>query len=258
MFETTSVKQINQIVETHDSSHSVFVACGGDGTVHALAKQLAGRVSKLGVLPLGSGNDFAKMLGSDGSIGSYLEILDEGNSNSFDTIEWNHGICVNTFGLGVDGLTNQFASESVLFKGKLKYIVAAIKAIFKIEKRKVTIQCDGEPIKNYYTYLTLISNGRWEGGSYQLSPDSKPDDGFFELHIAQIPSRLHLIYQFLHLSILGSFSDHVLQGFECTKVNLFFDKAVHAHCDGEIIQPITDLSFTLRPLSLNVLIKRNN
>ncbi len=258
VYETTTVSEINHIIETYDSPVSVFVACGGDGTVHAVAKLLAGRVSKLGVLPLGSGNDFAKMLGSDGSISSYLEILHTGNTACFDTIEWNNGICINTFGLGVDGLTNQYAAESVLFRGKLKYIVAAIKAIFKIDKRIVTIQINSQPVKYFTTYLCLISNGRWEGGSYQLSPNSKPDDGLFELHIAQIKSRLHLMNQFLRLSLFGSFSANVLKSFECTNVTLIFDKVVPAHCDGEIIQPTTELSFTLRPMSVNVLIKHNN
>lgn len=212
----------------------------------------------LGVLPLGSGNDFAKMVNSNSSTSSFLAILEQGSVAYFDTIAWNNDFCINTFGLGIDGLTNQLAAKSTLFKGKLKYMVAALKAIFKVTKNSVFVNIDGKTHGNFDTYLTLISNGRWEGGSYQLSPKSKLDDGIFELHIAKIDSRLQLLLQFLRLSLFGSFSKHILKSFECKQAQLAFKEAIHAHCDGEVIEPLYDVSFEILPASLKVLVQQYN
>ncbi len=231
------------------------MACGGDGTVHAIAKLLVHKDSMLGVLPLGSGNDFAKMVSTDSFTSSYLTILEQGSVARFDSIAWNNDICINTFGLGIDGLTNQIASNNTIFKGKLKYVVAALKAIFKVSKNTVTVSIDDINRGDFDTYLTLISNGCWEGGSYQLSPNSKLDDGVFELHIAKIDTKLQLLLQFIRLSLIGSFSKHILKSFECKQAHLAFNETIHAHCDGEVIEPFNEVAFKILPASLKVLVQ---
>lgn len=248
-----------EIVASNDSPTSVFVACGGDGTAQAVAKQLIGKNSMLGILPLGSGNDFAKMLGNETDQIAYLDILLNGVPVAFDSITWDKGVCINTLGIGVDGLTNKYATKSKFLRGKLKYVFAAAKAILSISKSKVKVKINNESHEESFdTYLALATNGRWEGGSYQLSPNSSSNDGIFELHVAAIKSRIQLFYQFLRLSFFGSFSQHILKTYSCTKAKLQFDRPFPAHCDGEDIGFITDIEFKMNPGSLKVITKGNN
>lgn len=126
-----------EIVASNDSPTSVFVACGGDGTAQAVAKQLIGKNSMLGIIPIGSGNDFAKMLGNETDQIAYLDILLNGVPVAFDSITWDKGVCINTLGIGVDGLTNKYAAKSKVLRGKLKYVFAAAKLFFPFRNLKL-------------------------------------------------------------------------------------------------------------------------
>ena len=74
-FKSLSIHDSGTLIKQNFHKHDVFVAAGGDGTVHTVASQLRGTGKVLGVLPIGSGNGFAKEMGFRKNIRSLLGIL---------------------------------------------------------------------------------------------------------------------------------------------------------------------------------------
>jgi diacylglycerol kinase (ATP) len=64
-YKSLSVDESGTLISNNFDKYEVFVAAGGDGTVHTVAQKLIGTEKKLGVLPIGSGNGFAKELGNE-------------------------------------------------------------------------------------------------------------------------------------------------------------------------------------------------
>ena len=90
------------IIRKNFDNHNVFIAAGGDGTVHTVASELVGSDKILGVLPLGSGNGFAKEFGFKLNLRSLLSNIKKAESMDIDVIEINDKLCLNVAGIGLD------------------------------------------------------------------------------------------------------------------------------------------------------------
>ena len=89
-------------IKQNFDKHIVFVAAGGDGTVHTVATELVNSNKILGVLPLGSGNGFAKEFGFRMNVRSLLSDIKKAESINIDVIEINDKLCLNVAGIGLD------------------------------------------------------------------------------------------------------------------------------------------------------------
>jgi YegS/Rv2252/BmrU family lipid kinase len=177
----------------------MVVALGGDGTVHEIINGLmqvpADKRPLLGVVPIGSGNDFAFSMGiqakPDHALAQALKaenvsaidiglMTDEnGRTEYFD----------NTLGAGFDAIVTIRSHKLPIVKGFLMYLTAVIQ----------TILLNHNPAKTHYeteeaswddnVLMTTICNGPREGGGFLISPDSKNDDGLMQFLIVQSVSR---------------------------------------------------------------------
>ena len=100
--ESLSKQDTECIVRDNFDTHDIFIAAGGDGTVHSVATQLVGTNKIFGVLPLGSGNGFAKEFGFKMNIHSLLSEIQKAESVDTDVIEINDKLCLNVAGIGLD------------------------------------------------------------------------------------------------------------------------------------------------------------
>ena len=105
--ELTAVKSLSKsdtesIITRNFDKHDVFIAAGGDGTVHTVATKLINTEKILGVLPLGSGNGFAKEFGFNINVNSLLSSARKAEFMPIDVIEVNGNICLNVAGIGLD------------------------------------------------------------------------------------------------------------------------------------------------------------
>jgi len=83
-------------------NYDIFVAVGGDGTVNSLASELKGTGKILGVLPIGSGNGFAREMGFRKDIESLIECIRKKNPIDIDVLNINQRLCINVAGIGLD------------------------------------------------------------------------------------------------------------------------------------------------------------
>lgn len=245
------------VIEEHArlaaNRYKYVVAVGGDGTVQQVTRGLLGSETSLGVLPLGSGNDFAKSLGLKLRFESDVEVLAGKNTNFVDVIKTNKGLFLNTFGMGIDGLTNYYASTSSLATASMRYFISALKALLGSEAFNYKCKIDGETITGT-SRMIVVANGSVEGGKYEISPDSDISDGICEVVIVQNISIIRLVIEFLKLSLGIPFSNAVAIKKRCSSsLSITLDRAVHAHADGEIVMPADTFSFSVQKHAIPVI-----
>ncbi|MFD2532251.1 diacylglycerol/lipid kinase family protein [Gracilimonas halophila] len=185
--------------------YSHIIACGGDGTVNRVANAIIGTQAVMGVIPLGSGNDFAQNIGLYLNFEKDLQVFLGDQRTSVDVIKTEWGYFLNTFGIGVDGLTNYYSNNSPFKHGGLKYFWAGLRALFESEPFTVSVKTgESGTVFEGNAWMAAIANGKTEGGRYEISPDSVNHDGEIELILVKKVSKSRLVYEFikLYLAIL--------------------------------------------------------
>jgi diacylglycerol kinase (ATP) len=195
------------------------IVVGGDGTVNEvvnglLAAELAG-YAELGVLPLGTGGDFARSLGIPRGLEGAVALLAQGKLRQIDAGRISYldaasrktsAYFANVASLGISGLTDQLVNRATKrFGGRVSFLIGAVKAIARHRSEHVTLRVDGEVVHDAPLVLAAAANGRYFGGGMSIAPEARLDDGL--LDVVLIPdlskrtllSKLPLIYSGKHL-----------------------------------------------------------
>lgn len=252
LFEVRSQDSIAQIAALKSQQFDIIVACGGDGTARKVAIGIKDSDALFGLLPIGTGNDFAKMLGLSSSFLENLNVLASLKTKPLDLIQFNNSYFINTLGLGFDGRTNLYASNLQFLKGSLKYVVAGLQSLFTSKLYTATIHIDNR-VHSFKTLMIVVANGRWEGGRYFVSPGSVNDDGLFEIIIINNVSKIRLAIEFIRLSLGYSLSDNIHSIFRTNNATIYTSKAVFAHADGEIESQKNQYSIKVYPQQIKVI-----
>lgn len=246
---------ILEIAKEKALSHSHIVACGGDGTVNRVANAIIGTPAVLGVIPLGSGNDFAQNIGLFLEFEKDLQVLLNDNRTFIDAVKTDWGYFLNTYGIGVDGLTNYYSSKSPFKNGRLKYFWAGLKALFESRPFKAEIKvAESEIIFKRNAWMVAVCNGKTEGGRYTISPRSLNDDKEVELILVENVSKLRLVYEFVKLSFGFSFNENIVEVFQSKKgFDILTDRILKVHADGEQVNNSSkSVSFFIKTKALPV------
>lgn len=182
-------------------SNAVVVSCGGDGTVHEIANGLAGTDTPLMILPLGTGNDFAKKVYGTKKINVENVIKAFGLYDGrikydimpIDLIDYNGEKCINVMSFGLDTLVETLGRKiaaKVPFLGHQAYNLAVVPVISKPLHYNISydITCVNKETGEEYQMaaddkdyaLFAICNASYYGGGYCPAPDSILDDGLLD------------------------------------------------------------------------------
>jgi len=168
------------LIRQNFHNHDVFIAAGGDGTVHTIATELVGSDKILGVLPLGSGNGFAKEFGFKFNIRSLLSDIKKADSVNIDVIEINDKLCLNVAGIGLDSFVAH-SFNNLKLRGFLSYLWLTFKTFLQLRPFHVTIRCGEEVIVSEKLFVLTIANTRQFGNNAFIAPDARPNDGIIDL-----------------------------------------------------------------------------
>ena len=248
-----------------DQGYNMVIAIGGDGTVHEVVNGLMQVPEKkrpiLGVVPVGSGNDFAHSIGvpmqSDRALAHALHgepstvdiglMIDEnGRREYFD----------NSVGVGFDAVVTIRSHKLPLLRGFVMYLTAVIQTIIlNHEPSKMQLAADSETWEQS-NLMVAVCNGPREGGGFMIAPEAKNDDGI--LHYMMIakcsrPMMFRLVPEVMN-GTHGRF-DLVKMG-TCQKFSLDSELPVYIHADGEIYTSfgsnLHKLDFEILPGALKV------
>ena len=217
------------------SNFDLIIACGGDGTAHHAAKLALKYNSALGVLPVGSGNDFAKALNMPTDNTSCLNILAEGNIKKVDLI-WCGGDveswCINTLGIGFDGLTNRYTSFYKRYFGAFGYYLGALHTTLVFGGREMEFRTAAETLNENLLMVTAC-NGQVEGGSFQVAPNAKIDDGLIDVLIIKPVFLPKLWYYLPKFKKRLPREMNEIKELRCKKFSVKSEKPLSVHADGE-------------------------
>lgn len=245
---------IKEIAAQKSNVCTHIVACGGDGTVSQVANGILHTKAILGVIPLGSGNDFAQSLGLSTKFDQAVSILKKNRVKRIDTVKSDWGYFLNTLGIGADGATSYYAGISKFKSGVLKYFVGGLRALFTSNPFFATVDISGKDnIIQHKTWMVALANGKNEGGGYTISPTSDHADGTFEIVIVHPVSRLALFIEFIKLSLGIPFKQDIISTYSVNDlVSIRVDNPQKIHADGELLNDFKYGAFRLSANSLPV------
>jgi diacylglycerol kinase (ATP) len=242
-----------------DNGYDLVVAVGGDGTVHEVVNGLM-QVAKaarpaLGIVPLGSGNDFAHILGLPIAPGEALMSAINGQSHSLDV----GSVCDendrleyfnNTIGMGFDSLVNMHTRKITAIHGFPMYFVALMRTIFRnFEPIDLHVETDTESW-DLLTLMLAVGNGPREGGGFIVTPEAILDDGLLNYVTIKKISRLMMLRLVPEVmkGTHGRFKP-VKMG-TCRRMNVISKQPIYVHCDGEIY---SGFGTDIRKLSIQII-----
>lgn len=248
------------------------IAAGGDGTLQEVASGLlsAEHGAVLGVIPLGTGNDFARLLGVPAKPAAAVHALLDAETVSVDAgvVRWreaadgplHEAAFVNAVGAGFDALVAAEAERLKWFRGRSGYLAAVLRALRLWPQPHVEIRCtdDGEPGELIYDgpfFLAAVSNGTAVGGGFRLTPDAEPDDGLLDLCLAAGPLTTLRVFQLLPKAIFGRHThEPEVTMRRVRSVALRIAGGAPIHADGEgLTRTATELAVEVRPGALRML-----
>lgn len=236
--------------------HDLVVAVGGDGTVHEVAEGLAGTDCPLGVLPSGSGNDFAMGIGCP-TVQAGLAAIQDGRILHCDTGTLDDRFFVNSVGLLASGLVSLRAAGLWRWLGRRRYLVAALGTLLGYRGQVVTWRWEekmGEPCLEGRFLLAEICNGTTTGGGFKFTPEARFDDGLLDACLIR-PVGLGTALKLLGPASRGEKLEHeAISLVRTAKMVFTCTEPVGYHCDGEPgMLPAGTHILTLKPAHLKVL-----
>lgn len=178
--KSLSVADTESLIKENLNNYDVFIAAGGDGTVHTVASKLVGSDKILGVLPLGSGNGFAKEFGFRLNVRSLISNVKRCDTVDIDVIEVNDKLCLNVAGIGLDSFVAHSFSTLKL-RGFLPYVALTFKTFLQLRPFHVTIKSEGETIVDEKLFVLTIANTRQFGNNAFIAPLALPNDGKIDI-----------------------------------------------------------------------------
>ncbi len=181
-----------------------FIACGGDGT---LSEVLNGAIQtqnvEIGVIPIGTGNDFCRNFRIDGSFDNILLQM-TGPSVNCDAIRYRTmvngklktGYCANMFNIGFDcnvaDTTAHIKKKRFIF-GSMAYFISIFLTLIRKKCVSLNIEIDGKVRHDGKLLLTSLANGSYCGGGVKSNPIASVNDGRININMIQNISRLKFI-----------------------------------------------------------------
>lgn len=212
---------------------------GGDGTINEVLNGMSNFEDvNLGIVPYGTGNDFAKSIGIQAkNIAAAIDIINEAEPKYTDFIELNENVRVmNITGMGIDVDVLQRYKKAKIIKGKLAYYKALLISLFKFKWNKFKVKFDGGEFTEKTALITAVCNGKYLGGGIKVSPKSDASDGLLNVIIVNKISRIKIIFALVALMrgkiLKKKYVDHIL----CKKIELITTAKPIINIDGELIE----------------------
>lgn len=211
VLETAAPDDAETLARALGEQGAFVVAAGGDGTIHEVVNGLAGTDGTLGVLPLGTGNDFAHAIGMDDDLDTAARQLatavvrrvDLGRLRWTDAQGESHERrFANCLGAGFDAHAAALAAETKWLGGRAAYLAAVFRTLWLWRKPSLWVRvrervlaggdAEAEAPLDYDgpLFLCEVGNGHSVGGGFLLTPDAVPDDGLLDVCLVRhLPTR---------------------------------------------------------------------
>ena len=234
---------------------ALVVAVGGDGTVHEVAAACVGRDLVMGVLPVGSGNDYVKALGVGTDLGRALDVLVEGSIRTVDAGEVNGIRFNNGLGIGFDAeVAAGVADAPVRLGGTGRYLWSVGRLLWSFRCHEAALRLDGEEFVETRSILVAAALGTTYGARFRFAPEARLDDGLFDVVWSEELSRAEVL-RLVPAALRGTLSRHPkVHLTRAREIRVELAEEVPAHVDGEPLEPTRVFWARVLPGALRVLV----
>lgn len=240
---------------------SPIIVAGGDGTIGDTLNGI-GRIKKgghfglLGIMPLGTANDFVHNLKMPLDLAEAAAVIAAGKTRSIDVCMAGDRYFINNAALGLEPYITVLQQEMTFLKGIPRYLAAAIKGIIKNPRWYGKVEWDDDSYEGPITLLS-VGNAPLTGGLFYMAPNADPADGKLTAVIAYKKSSLSL------LALLPKamkpegtyiYADGVRE-IHATRISVKLQSLSPAHSDGELFpQQVDQLEYSILPGMIDVIV----
>lgn len=234
-----------------DEGVDIICAVGGDGSVHEVGTALIGKKTHMAIIPVGSGNGLARHLNIPLNVKDAILCINDGKYIHMDTVKVNDRSFIGIGGYGFDAVVAKEFDKGKK-RGLMGYIITVIRELFKYNPLNVSIDIDGK-VKTLPVMLCTVANSSQFGNGFTVSPDSNVEDGELELFILKPFSLWNapsIAYNFFRKKAQKAKFGEIIR-FKNARIKL---SEKIAHYDGEPIDVTDELSVSVVPKSLHILV----
>ncbi len=244
-----------------DKDYDLLVLGGGDGTVSSVVDSLAHHEATLGLLPLGTANDFARTLGIPSDVDQACDVISHGKVVDVDLglAGDNYYVNVATVGLGF-GVTQALSPMLKRRAGALAYPMAAVRAFLRHEPFSARLtfpEGEYDPVDLNRLLQIAVGNGRFYGGGNVVAPDSGIDDKTLDVYAIEMGRHRDLFGVARYFKSGDFIRNESVKQFHAAQVRLETDPEMHVNIDGEIVA-MTPQDFSVARNALRVLVPRDS
>jgi diacylglycerol kinase (ATP) len=179
--------------ESSRGTYDRVVVCGGDGTLNLAVREFDLGRGTLALIPTGSGDDFARVMGIPRNVMRACDVAIEGRVREVDVALANGIRYLGVAGLGFDSEVAELANQKVKFlRGSAVYLYAILRVLPRFNPHRVQLHAGGAE-REIEMMFAAVGNTRQYGGGIRITPDAVVDDGLLDLCLVHRTSRIELL-----------------------------------------------------------------
>lgn len=236
VFETEREKQaIHLAYELTSEGACDILVVGGDGTLSEVVNGFTNFENcRLGLIPAGTGNDFAACAEIPLDPVEALDLVLHGEAKYTDFMQMDGGVRgINIIGTGIDVEILQRCRRSKILRGKLQYLISLIISLCKFKNYSIRSVCNGKE-REYKSLIACVGNGTTLGGGIKMCPSAVIDDGLLDFVVVDNVTRGRIPGAFVKL-MKGKILEQDFTRFErCERTEVYPENKFTMNVDGEL------------------------
>lgn len=244
-------ESLSDLISSRADKVDMVILGGGDGTLNAAASGLAQTGLTMGVLPLGTANDFARTIGLPLDPVEAAKVIARGKKQIIDLGEVNGHLFFNVASIGFSAdMAAELTEDAKKRWGKLGYGILAARLLMRSRIFTAYLEHDGETEK-LRTMQVSVGNGRHYGGGMTVEENATADDGLLDFYSLEVDHwwRLLWLLPSLRKGTQGQWDD--VRAFKTTEVTIRTSRRRPVNTDGELTT-YTPARFRIRPKAVHV------
>jgi diacylglycerol kinase (ATP) len=219
----------------------LIVAAGGDGTLNGVINGIAENTGavRVGLIPLGTGNDFARSLGLPTDVEAAIEVIRDGETRAIDLVRVTSDevrYFINVSAGGFSGLVDEkLTPEMKKTWGPLAYLRSAAAALPELRAYQTTLAFDNTESLMLDLYNVVVANGRYVGGGTLIAPEASVDDGMLDVILIQKRSAPELALLAASVGLGTHLTSDAIVFRRAAKVTVNSKPGMWFNVDGELV-----------------------
>lgn len=219
----------------------MIVAAGGDGTLNEVINGIQENAGDacVGLIPLGTGNDFARTIGLPTDLEASIEVLRARNTREVDLVRVTSDevrYFLNVSAGGFSGLVNEkLTPELKKTWGPLAYLRSAAAALPELRAYRTTLAFDNTESLTLELYNVVVANGRYVAGGTMIAPEASIDDGLLDIILIQQRSAPELALLAAQVAVGAHLTSEVVVFRRAAKLTVNSKPGMWFNVDGELV-----------------------